>query len=137
MAPPKTQRFRAVPIYGGKETPDNSKLDLGTIKFESGTSGFPPEGLKKKSCVVFRDFWGGQKGQSKLAFGTIKFESGTSGFPPEGPKKKELCRKGHIQKNRKLDLGTIKFESGTSGFPPEGPKKRSCVERDTFKKIEN
>ena len=33
----------------------NSKLDLGTFKFESGASDLPPEGLKKRSCVEILD----------------------------------------------------------------------------------
>ena len=41
------------------------------------------------------------------------------------------------RRKSKLAFGTMKFESAASGFPPEGPKKGSCVERDTFEKIEN
>ena len=33
----------------------NSKLDLGTSKFESGASDLPPEGSKKRSCVEILD----------------------------------------------------------------------------------
>ena len=54
-------------------------------------------------------------------------------FPPRGSEKRELCRKGHIQKNRTLNLRTTELESGASDLPPQGPKKESYVERDTFK----
>ena len=44
-----------------RKSKKKSKLDLGTSKFESSTSDFPPEGPKKESCVILRDFRGGQK----------------------------------------------------------------------------
>ena len=84
------QGVKKVAIYGVENTPDNSKLDPGTSKFESSTSGFTPEGPKKESCVIFRDFRGGQERKSKLDLGTIKFESSTSGFSPEGLEREEL-----------------------------------------------
>ena len=38
-----------------------SIVSVGTIKNAFVTSGLPPEGPKKESCVILRDFWGGQK----------------------------------------------------------------------------
>ena len=65
----------------------NSKLDLGTFKFEPGASDLPPEGSKKRSC--FADSAGaGSTRNSKLDLGTFKFESGASDLPPEGSKKR-------------------------------------------------
>ena len=45
-------------FWGGQKA--KSKLAFGTMKFESAASDLPPEGPKKKRCVVFPDFWGGQ-----------------------------------------------------------------------------
>ena len=41
-------------FWGGQKA--KAKRAFGTMKFESAASDLPPEGPKKKSCVVFRDF---------------------------------------------------------------------------------
>ena len=65
--------------------PGNSKLGLGTIKFESGASDFPPAGPKKESYVEMDTF-------RKIE----KYTSGPSNSSPGSPMSPQRVRKKKI-----------------------------------------